>query len=930
MKKSLLFFLLITTSRLFSQEIVINEIMAKNSNTYNPSGLFNVEYPDWIELKNTASASIDVSGYFLSDDPENPEKWIFPDGTIISGNGMLMVIASGNNTGLQTNFKLSASGEEIILSNPSKTEIQRVAYPPILNDISYGRLGTGVYSTLNMPTPDAENLDDSAFTIIDSDIDINIPSGLYDSNQIIQVTNTGEGTIYYTLDGTQPDQTSLVYTSPITITNNTALKVIAIKSASEYSIIESRSYIIGASHDLPVVLLTSDNSSFNSNNKEVINGRVEFNFIEDDGTAVISQYANFRASGRTSNFLPQLNGKVAADKIYGDGDFDYKMYPNKKNDKFEGFLLRNASQDWANTYLRDAFVARLLGQDNLTSTPFEGYRPAVLYVNAKYQGIINVREDDNRNYVKHNFGLKDNEFKTKLGKGSFVDLFGLDFNNEDDRNKFVKLVDFHEHLSLRLLLAYTTLGEWGWQIWEDLSGKTGTQFHYNFHDFDIIYGLAFDGANFTEIKTTPMIVDNLMEAEIRNYEPFKNEAIHFIAASINHIFNTERSIEILDKMQEELKSEIPAHAKAMTKLANNFSITFDSDEMPFSDLAQWEKNMDDLKTNISNLMDATIFNRIQNEYSLEDPIQVSYESSDITKGFIRIHDVKSQKESFTGTYYKNIPIHFKAEALPGYRFVRWEGDITGTDIEIKPAFSSNANITAIFEPVIPASTAIVINEVQSKNGTTIADEVGEFDDWIEIYNPSDSPANLAGYYISDKSSEPLKWKIADTDPSKTTVGAKGYLLLWADGDIDQGENHLDFKLKGTDEVILTAPDATTLVQEISFSDLETDTSYGAREDADSEFVVFDDPTPNATNNSILSVEEISFSQRNIVLYPNPAKDKITISNLPDNQIQLNWKLFDITGQNVKSGNKTEIDIQNLTNGLYILNINNTINLKVMK
>ncbi len=928
MKHYYLLLLIFMVSGVAAQDVVINEIQAKNSKTYtNP---ITGEYSDWIELKNITSSVIDISGYFLSDAVDNVKKWKIPSGTTIPAKGFLLIFPDGKNSGLQTNFKLSASGEELVLSKPDESEVQKIVYPAILNDISYGRLSDGSYAMMNSPSPNVENITSSAFNLLDTAIDINIPTGIYTSNQTVQLTNSGEGKLYYTTDGSRPDETSTAYTTPIVINTNTVLKVIAIKSPTAYSIVENRSYIIGASHDLPVILLTSDNSSFNSNNKEVIDGRVEFNFIEQDGTVAINQYANFKTSGKTSSFFPQLNGKVQTDKVYGDGDFDYKMYPNKNIDEFKSFLLRNASQDWANTHLRDAFISRLLGKDNLTNTPFEAYRPAALYVNAKYQGIINVREDDDKNYIRHNFGLKDDEFRLKLGRGYLVSLTDLNLNNEVDRQKFAKRVNFYEHLSLKLLFAYATPGEWGWEAWEDLSGKTGAQFHYNFHDFDPIYGLAFDGANFTNIETTPMPVNDLIDKEIIDYEPLKKEAIHFVAASINHIFNTTRSIEILNEMEAELESEIPAHATAMTKLANESSISFNSDDMPFSNLTQWKKNMTDLKTNVSNRMDVNIFDRIKNEYALEGLIQVTYESSDITKGFIRIHNVKSVNETHTGTYFKNIPVKFSAEALPGYKFVRWEGDITSTDIAIAPVFAGNASVKAIFEPIATSPTNLVINEVQGKNDTTIADESGEFDDWIEIYNPNDTPVNIAGYYISDNPTEPLKWKILDTDASKTTVAAKGYLLLWADKDLTQGENHVDFKLKGSDQVIFTAPDATTLIQEISFTDVETDTSYGAKVDADTEYIIFTTPTPGATNSAVLNTDEFEFNINKITIYPNPTTNFLTINNVPESIKKLTWKLFNINGQLITSGNQKELNLSEINAGLYILTINNKINLKVVK
>ena len=845
--------LLLISNTSFSQNIIINEIQAKNITDFTDNDTFG--FLDWFELKNTSPTPVDIGGYYLTDNPDNLQKWTIPPGTTISANGYLLIFSDPgdlyfyNDDNLHCNFGLSSTGETLILSDPFENEVHRVEYPLMRNDISYGQLGDGSYSLIKTATPNEDNMVSSAFTYIEEVIEIDVLSGLYSSAQTVSISTLGEGQLYYSLDGSTPDQTSIPYTTPITITTNTVLKAILIKSAQEFSIVENRSYIIGATHNLPIVLLTSDNSSFDFRNKEVIEGRVEFNFIETDGTTVINQYADFNKSGRSSVTLPQLMGKVRAHDIYGDGDFDHKMYPNKNIDEFRSFLLRNAGQDWANTHLRDAFVSELIGKDNLTDTPFEAYRPAVLYVNAKYQGIINIREDNNRDYVRHNFELSGDEFEKVINSQSrHVEFSNLDFNIEADRDSLSRLVDFHEHLSLKLLFSYVPPGEWGWTLWEDLSGKTGTRFHYNFHDFDPILGLAFDAANYTDIEDTPMPVNNFFEPNITNYEPYKNEALQFIAASINHIYNTGRSLSILNEMQVELQSEIPDHSIAMTELANDNPYIVLPRYMP-STPTQWNGNMEDLKTNVSNRMGDDIFDRIGNEYGLDGLIEVTYESSDINSGYVRVHEVKSQTANFTGTYFANIPIRFAAEALPGYRFVTWEGDITNTEEQTTATFSTDAYVKAIFEPVPTTSTAIVINEIQGKNDTTVTDEYGEYNDWIEIYNPESTPVNLAGYYISDNLSEPLTWKIPDTDADKTTVQPGGFLLLWADSDPEQGPNHLGFKLKTTDQVILTAPDAVTVVQQVSYTDLPTNKSYGAKVDASPEYIVFDIPTPNATNSS---------------------------------------------------------------------------------
>jgi hypothetical protein len=890
-----------------AQDIVINEIQATPT--------------DWIELKNTTSSSINISGYFLSDDIDNIDKWIIPTGTALPANGYIVLYADGTNTGLHTNFKLSAGEETIILSFPDGSQIDIVEYPTMYIGASYGLLTDGSYSFMNNSTQGAVNDNSSAFSYISSDLTFSIPSGIYAIAQTVTLSKTTPGQIYYTTDGTTPNSSSLVYSSPITITNNTTLKAIVIQSATEYSTIENKSYIIGAIHDLPIVLLTSDNSSYGTGTtiKENIDGRVKFQFIEPDGTTVINQYADFKASGLTSNLMPQLNGKVQANGAYGDNDFDYKMFPNKNIDEFKSFLLRNASQDWSETHMRDAFISRLLSQDNLADFPFDGYRPAVLYVNAKYQGIINVREDDDSDYVKHNFNLNKDEFE-KVGSGVYAT-----YTFTTERDSLETRINFNNQVNLDFLIRYSQLNEWGFGVWKDLTGTTNHENHYFMHDFDASFGLY----GFQHIPLTgPMPVYSMMQNNIANHLPYKNEAIQFIAAIINHIYNTDRAVNILDAMESELLSEIPAHAAVNSVLATE-QVYSNYDTPPFANLTEWQNNVNALRTDITNRIDVEIFNRIETEYSLQNPVQITYTSSDISHGLVRVHNVKSINETFTGTYFSGIPIKFSAEALPGYRFVEWIGDVSDINNEISPIFNNSASITAVFEPIPFVSTSIVINEVQGKNDTTIADENGEHDDWIEIYNPGTFAVDLAGYYISDNATEPLKWLIPDTDAAKTTIPANGFLLLWADKDLSQGENHLDFKLKKTDEVLLTAPNATTLIQHIMFTDIEADISYGAETDASPTYISFSTPTPNASNNPV-NVIDFDTNDKSINVYPNPTTNNITISiSKEDISKPLTWKLYDLNGKIMLSGFTNTINLESLSKGIYILKVND-FNKKIIK
>lgn len=137
-------------------DLVINEFMADNESTVADQ---DDEYDDWVELYNNTGSAINLAGYYLSDDEEAPLKWVFPDVTI-PGNGYLIIWVDDDEDqeGLHTNFKLSANGETIILSNPGGIVVDQVTYGGQSADISTGRSpnGIGDFTTMN-PTFNGEN-----------------------------------------------------------------------------------------------------------------------------------------------------------------------------------------------------------------------------------------------------------------------------------------------------------------------------------------------------------------------------------------------------------------------------------------------------------------------------------------------------------------------------------------------------------------------------------------------------------------------------------------------------------------------------------------------------------------------------------------------------------------------------------------------------
>ena len=152
--------------------------------------------------------------------------------------------------------------------------------------------------------------------------------------------------------------------------------------------------------------------------------------------------------------------------------------------------------------------------------------------------------------------------------------------------------------------------------------------------------------------------------------------------------------------------------------------------------------------------------------------------------------------------------------------------------------------------ITPIYSQLYINEIIAANKTILADSNGEYDDWIEIYNNSNSPINIAGYHLSDDPLDPTQYIIPTSNAALTTVPANGYLIFWADNDTEQGANHTNFKLSASGgSVHLYHTDGTTLEDEVTFPAMGDDYSYGRLQDGGKIWVVFSTPSPNITNSA---------------------------------------------------------------------------------
>jgi hypothetical protein len=200
---------------------------------------------------------------------------------------------------------------------------------------------------------------------------------------------------------------------------------------------------------------------------------------------------------------------------------------------------------------------------------------------------------------------------------------------------------------------------------------------------------------------------------------------------------------------------------------------------------------------------------------------------------------------------------------------------------------------------VPVTGEVVINEFMADNETTIADQDGEFDDWIELYNHSAEPIDLSGWYLSDNAANPDKWAFPDT-----LIESGGYLVVWADEDGSQEGLHANFKISAEGEVILLSDAASNLMDEVSFGQQKADTTTGRFPNGTGGFVEML-PTFGAENMDVLNTDHPAIAQleNGTILfqnYPNPFRDQTTFSVWLSEPGIVSLEIYDLSGRKMET------------------------------
>ncbi|MFK8037388.1 MAG: CotH kinase family protein [Crocinitomicaceae bacterium] len=226
----------------------------------------------------------------------------------------------------------------------------------------------------------------------------------------------------------------------------------------------------------------------------------------------------------------------------------------------------------------------------------------------------------------------------------------------------------------------------------------------------------------------------------------------------------------------------------------------------------------------------------------------------------------------------------------------------------------------IIETFAPPVGDLVINEFQADNNSTKADQDGEFDDWIELYNNTNASIDLGDYYLSDNVNNVLQWVF----PAGTSIAANGYLIIWCDKDTTQVGLHTNFKLSAGGETVFLSDDSGTLLDQISYGEQSEDLSYARFPNGTGAFQEMF-PTFNSINVDVTGIES-NYTYSTFNMFPNPTNTVLTIKLEDiDNSIE-QIVIYNAVGQKMLQVNVSgtnNLDVSTWPKGIYLVMASNT-------
>ena len=724
----------------------------------------------------------------------------------------------------------------------------------------------------------------------------------------------------YTDDETAIEASKESKDGQFTFNNTTNLTLRLFKNGYLPSVPVTRSYIkTSNNYTLPVISIVGDKKYFtdpkigfdcdgDGTNGKTGNGQsspknynqdwdrpVNFSFISTDGEMLFNQDVNISASGGYTRSQQYRSFKLKSNKVFdGMNQFDYAFFPQKPYIRSKTLLIRNGGNDiWRhNARFIDPALETIIQRSGI-DLDVQSYVPVIEYVNGQLRGVFNMREPNNDKFAYANFGYDDEELDAfenlAMKNGDDVAIkhifeLGKQASDNSAYEELQTLLDIDEFTNYMAATFFLYNDDWPDNNMKAYRSRNDGR--YRFISFDLDY--AFKGCwndsdnnpftNFAKFKngSAPRTSYNKdivnLFLNLLNNADYRQKFITTFCLMGGSVFEPSIATDIVNELLEKVKP--------MCQLMKQQGINDGHDP---DRAATTIKNS--LSGRASTMAD---YMKQFSAFGLSSATKRSVElTTNINGATLTVNGINVPYAYFKGYLFGTFDLEAKAPA--GYRFTGWKksGTQYSTDAAISVTGSDAIKLQACFTALTDAEktaqglTPVRINEVSAANGIHV-NEYFKRNDWVELYNTTDEPIDVAGMYLSDNEKKPLKYQISKGDSqTSTTIPAHGYLIVWCDKLESKDQLHASFKLDADGgSVLLTAADESWS-DRLIYTEHHEDQTVGRYPDGGNDIFVINVPTiaqSNISTSYLVPVEQSDVTGIDIAQISN-INSQISLYNL---------------------------------------------------
>ena len=527
------------------------------------------EFYDWVELKNISGSAINLKDYAISDDSSDPDLFPLPEQTLAPGETVI-IIASGNTelTGKYIHAPFSLNKQEFWLY---VTHLQQ-GYSDYIHGKnvplggSVGRQGSSAellyFAT---PTPGQENT--GGYAEVTADPFVQTPGGIYNNVTEVSVVLSGEGDIYYTLDGSVPTSNSRLYTKPITLTKTTTLRAICYNWKKLPSNVITAGYIINENHTLPVLSISAapeamfGGSGIYTNYTQNVEIPCNMTLYEEGGSFSVD--CGIKMFGHTGLQAAKKSFKVNFRSRYGDSLLTYPVYGEDGPEVYDSLVIRSG-QDYPYAIFRDELFTSLCRQmgDNVLA---QRDKFCILYINGEYRGIYCIKEAFSEFYYASNRGVTEESVdmvQAPVYPSSDIYQFMNYLSNHDITDPEVyeyacTVFNMESLIDWLIIQGYSTNGDVQQNLRYFRSSENGGTYEWAFYDLDwaFYYHLPFTDVlsngremNWQHLRYTMKIINN---------PTFRQQFLERLSYHMEHTLSNENVLARIDYYEQLLSPEVP-------------------------------------------------------------------------------------------------------------------------------------------------------------------------------------------------------------------------------------------------------------------------------------------------------------------------------------------------------------------------------------